>query len=563
MSLQARRKGNSVVRAYIRMHRDRTSNRSNNRAKPRGRLQGGTLMLQERDLSGTSNHGMFWDPTTPMNSANANVRPAAQDTEPLSLQALLDQFPTFESALQSSMLNLLAFKYEHLLQKLEGYQKLNKGYYKAVRQQWTKELKELGGNTQQGEAAFGSGQVWEILKGQYSEYFVGVKAIQSLRALKAEMETVAGTGANPLAVASTLRVAAAAITNGRRVAKAYHGPIRWAVANTTSLKKAIGSALRKLKGRQRELSVLATMISAFALDWRYGKDQYMNFIIMGPAGTGKTTLARIMGEMLQMAGLVFRRGLVETTRSNYIGQYLGESAPKTLSQLEAARERVLFIDEGYALAKCGKRDTPASACSEWDQYSEEAMTALVAFLSQNIGQIIVIVAGYQTDIEDTFMAINEGIPRRFPNRIVLRPMTDQQLQEVFYSRLKIKGIGQPDSDSKRKVSARAHSYLVKLLSVDRSVKIPKGRGWTTTRRIFKYEASDMVNLANTVFTYMLTRNGGRGVTTLSVCAMQGILNNLVFERTQLYIVPENQCASITQDQPGRRTRSGKTTKARK
>jgi hypothetical protein len=113
------------------------------------------------------------------------------------------------------------------------------------------------------------------------------------------------------------------------------------------------------------------------------------------------------------------------------------------------------------------------------------------------------------------------------------------------------------------VERTPHALPRRLLHVDQPQVVAKGRGHTTTRLVFKYEASDMVNLANTVFTYMLTRNGGEGVTTLGVCAMQGILNDLVFQRTQLYVVPEVQCATVTQDKDGRKTRSGRTPKPKK
>jgi len=168
------------------------------------------------------------------------------------------------------------------------------------------------------------------------------------------------------------------------------------------------------------------------------------------------------------------------------------------------------------------------------------MTALVAFLSQNVGQIIVIAAGYQKDIRDTFMAINEGIPRRFPNVVVLSPMSDEQLLEIFYAWLARKGIQGPSyqGDDKRHVLPDADAYLRQLMAHDQ----PQAGG---TRDIFKYESSDMVNLSNDIFTFMLTRKKGAGIRELDKCSLIEILNKLVYERTKLYLMSSASCVKFS------------------
>ena len=283
--------------------------------------------------------------------------------------------------------------------------------------------------------AFGDEQLWQVIHEQYPGYFSNFKAIQYLQQLKTEMEEVAAppnqTNLTTLNVIRNLESAARNLVSNYRRNSNYSNIFAWADKNVTNLNNTITKALAQLKGREKELGTIAEIIVAFTNDWTFGKAQYLNFILMGSAGSGKTTLAQYMAKLLQSSGLVFRSsGFVNTTRSDFIGQYLGQSGPKTVALLESAREKVLFIDEAYALAKCAKEGNSV-VCTQWDPYSDEAMTALVAFLSQNIGQIIVIAAGYETEMKQSFMAINEGIPRRFPNQIVLAPMSSEKLKEIF------------------------------------------------------------------------------------------------------------------------------------
>ena len=122
-------------------------------------------------------------------------------------------------------------------------------------------------------------------------------------------------------------------------------------------------------------------------------------------------------------------------------------------------------------------------------------------------------------------------------------MTDDKLLEIFYAILKSKDVGSPDTkqDFDRYVSQQANDVLLDVLKHDQPHKVDTGGSLKTmSRSVFKYEASDMVNLANKIVTYMLTRNKGKGVEKLSKCAMVSILNKIVFDRIQKYIVT-SQC----------------------
>ncbi|KZT00352.1 P-loop containing nucleoside triphosphate hydrolase protein [Laetiporus sulphureus 93-53] len=147
-----------------------------------------------------------------------------------------------------------------------------------------------------------------------------------------------------------------------------------------------------------------------------------NFIMKGPPGTGKTTTARKLGQVFYDMGFLSSIEVIECSASDLVGQYVGQTGPKTKSLLEKALGRVLFIDEAYRLG-----DGP---------FAKEAIDELVSLLTnpQFYKKIVVILAGYDQDM-NRLLAINSGLSSRFSEEIVFPNMTSERCLEVLKAEL--------------------------------------------------------------------------------------------------------------------------------
>ena len=144
-----------------------------------------------------------------------------------------------------------------------------------------------------------------------------------------------------------------------------------------------------------------------------------HLVFTGNPGTGKTTVARLVGQLYQAVGVLPRGHVVEATRADMVAAYLGQTALKTRALCERALGGVLFIDEAYTL-------TPAHR----DQYGEEAVAELLTFMENHRGEFAVIVAGYPTEMQ-LFLAANPGLRSRFDEVIPFPDYSDRELLTIF------------------------------------------------------------------------------------------------------------------------------------
>lgn len=153
-----------------------------------------------------------------------------------------------------------------------------------------------------------------------------------------------------------------------------------------------------------------------------GNDDYKHMVLYGPPGTGKTDLAKILGKMYSKVGLLSKNIFKKTTRSDFIAGYLGQTAIKTDKLIKECLGGVLFIDEAYAL---GHEDKST------DCYSKECLDTLTEALSNYKNDLIVIMAGYEKEIEETIFKTNIGLKSRFIWRFDMEAYSETELYQIF------------------------------------------------------------------------------------------------------------------------------------
>ncbi len=185
--------------------------------------------------------------------------------------------------------------------------------------------------------------------------------------------------------------------------------------------------LTPVKDRLREIAALLVVDRARArMGWTHVAPT-LHMCFTGNPGTGKTTVARRLADLLHRLGYVRRPSLVAVTREHLVGEWVGPTAPKTRKVLERARGGVLFIDEAYALYRPeNERD-----------YGQEAIELLLQAMEDEREELVVVLAGYRTRME-TFFQCNPGLSSRIAHHVDFPDYgTDELLAiaDIFLERL--------------------------------------------------------------------------------------------------------------------------------
>ncbi len=144
----------------------------------------------------------------------------------------------------------------------------------------------------------------------------------------------------------------------------------------------------------------------------------LHMIFKGNPGTGKTTVARILGKAFTSMGLLSKGHLIEVERADLVGEYIGHTALKTRELIRKSRGGILFIDEAYSLARGGEKD-----------FGKEAIDALVKAMEDYKDDLVLILAGYRWEME-VFLSSNPGLRSRFPIHLEFPDYRIEELVEI-------------------------------------------------------------------------------------------------------------------------------------
>jgi len=296
------------------------------------------------------------------------------------------------------------------------------------------------------------------------------------------------------------------------------------------------------------LETVADVVEAFVKQPLVTNKTFLNFLLMGDPGVGKTRLAEKLAAVLGKLGLLVYEQLVVCGRSDFVAEYEGQTAIQSRNFLMGNLEKVIFLDEAYSLTSWQHSQGVGDDARELSGYSGEATTELVAFLSQRVGASCVIAAGYENEMLNDFLPANQGLGRRFPYRVWLKDYSPEQLVDIYFEALATALTGPPPTTPLTKEITRSYftihavRFLIDVLESARSQTMD-GALYPQLERIFSAQAGAMNTLSSVTALLIASSKRRReiGVTTtgvetwaIGVADLYDILLTMVIQRLGPY-----------------------------
>lgn len=218
--------------------------------------------------------------------------------------------------------------------------------------------------------------------------------------------------------------------NGRGDARGAHGDGRTGASTgsrngeTAAGGRSAREELERLTGLRRVHELVEEFVAYLEVQRRrraaglWAEQLSMHMVFTGNPGTGKTTVARLLGRLLNETGHLPRGHFLEVERADLVGEYVGHTAVKTRDKVRRALGGVLFVDEAYSLARGGERD-----------FGREAIDVLVKAMEDHRDQLAVIFAGYPAEMEH-FLRQNPGLRSRVALHVEFPDYTDGELLAI-------------------------------------------------------------------------------------------------------------------------------------
>ena len=158
-------------------------------------------------------------------------------------------------------------------------------------------------------------------------------------------------------------------------------------------------------------------------------EDYLHTALYGPPGTGKTEIAMILGDIFCKMDILKSNKFRKVTRSDLIAGYLGQTALKTRDVIKDCLGGVLFIDEAYSLGNAEKRDS----------FAKECLDTLCESLSNHKNELMVIIAGYEEELNNCFFSFNPGLRSRFTWNYKINEYSCEELKDIFIKKVNDNG----------------------------------------------------------------------------------------------------------------------------